>query len=88
MLNIEAVHFDELRHAFARVRGTFVIEQEKTDDGEPYVSLATRWEDNTIGIIERLVNGWRLVIWFREVLTFDTAAEIVEYLLHGPDAAA
>jgi hypothetical protein len=87
MPNINAEHFAELKHAFDPVRGTFVIEQERTDEGEQYVSLSTRWEGDAIGIIEPVVNGWRLVIWFRETLMFATAAEIVEYLLHGPDTA-
>jgi hypothetical protein len=87
MQNIDTAHFAELRHAFDPVRGTFVIEPEKTDEGEQFVSLSTRWEDDAIGIIERLADGWRLVIWFKEVLTFGTATEIVDYLLHGPEAA-
>jgi hypothetical protein len=86
MQNIDTTHFAELRDAFDPVRGTFVIEPEKTDDGAQFVSLATRWQEDAIGIIERLVDSWRLVIWFGETLTFRTGREIVDYLLHGPDA--
>jgi hypothetical protein len=87
MQNIDAAHFAELKRAFDPVRGTFVIEPGMTDEGEQFVSLSTRWEEDAIGIIERVVDGWRLVIWFSEAVTFRTAAEIVEHLLHGPDAA-
>ena len=87
MQDIKTVYFDELKHAFEPVRGTFVIEQEETDEREQFISLATRWAEDPIGIIEQVVDGWRLVLWFSEALTFRTAAELVEYLLHGPEAA-
>jgi hypothetical protein len=87
MKYIDNTHFDDLKHAFDAVRGTFVIERENTDAGEQFVSLATRWEEDAIGVIERLADGWRLVILFRETLICRTAAELVEYLLHGPEAA-
>ena len=87
MQYVHNAHFDDLKHAFDAVRGTFVIERENTDAGEQFVSLAMRWEADAIGIIERLADGWRLVILFRETLICRTAAELVEYLLHGPEAA-
>jgi hypothetical protein len=85
---IDNAHFDDLKHAFDAVRGTFVIERENTDEGEQFISLATRWQEDAIGIIERLADGWRLVILFREALTFRRATDIVDYLLHGPEAVA
>jgi len=87
MQYIDNARFGDFKRPFNAARGTFVIERENTDAGEQFVSLATRWEEDAIGIIERLADGWRLVILFRETLICRTAAELVEYLLHGPEAA-